>query len=140
MPHNPLPSVSLAATYQRFIVIRLMLVIGLIIALVLSLFTDIATGPASISLSELITLIVDAPSQSPIQQAIVWEIRMPAAVMAVLVGAALGLAGAEMQTVLNNPLASPFTLGVGAAATLGASLVIVFNLTLFGLTPTTLPL
>lgn len=135
MPHNPLPAVSLAATYQRFIVIRLMLVIGLIITLVLSLFTDIATGPASISLSELITLIVDASSQSPIQQAIVWEIRMPAAVMAVLVGAALGLAGAEMQTVLNNPLASPFTLGVGAAATLGASLVIVFNLTLFGLNP-----
>ena len=36
--------------------------------------------------------------------------------MAALVGAALGLAGAEMQTILNNPLASPFTLGVSSAA------------------------
>jgi iron complex transport system permease protein len=42
--------------------------------------------------------------------------------MAVLVGAALGLAGAEMRTVLDNPLASPFTLAVSAAATLGAAI------------------
>ncbi|WP_246833081.1 iron ABC transporter permease [Thalassospira sp. MCCC 1A01428] len=48
--------------------------------------------------------------------------------MAVVIGAALGLAGAEMQTVLNNPLASPSTLGIMHAATLGASLAIVFNL------------
>ena len=46
---------------------------------------------------------------------------------------ALGLAGAEMQTALNNPLASPFTLGVGAAATLGAALVILLRPNLGGL-------
>ena len=52
--------------------------------------------------------------------------------MAALVGAALGLAGAEMQTILNNPLASPFTLGVSSAAAFGASLAIVLNLGLPG--------
>ena len=53
--------------------------------------------------------------------------------MALVVGASLGLAGAEMQTALNNPLASPFTLGVGAAATLGAALVILLRPNLAGL-------
>ncbi|MDC6134663.1 iron chelate uptake ABC transporter family permease subunit, partial [Burkholderia gladioli] len=47
-----------------------------------------------------------------------------------VVGAALGLSGAEMQTILNNPLASPYTLGVSAAAAFGASLAIVLDLTL----------
>ena len=51
--------------------------------------------------------------------------------MAALVGAALA-AGAEMQTILNNPLASPFTLGVSSAAAFGASLAIVLNLGLPG--------
>ena len=50
--------------------------------------------------------------------------------MAVLVGMALSLAGTEMQTILNNPLASPFTLGVSAAATLGAALAIVSGISL----------
>lgn len=64
---------------------------------------------------------------------IIWQVRLPHAAMAVFVGACLGLAGAEMQTVLNNPLASPSTLGVMYAATLGASLAIVFKFAPFGI-------
>lgn len=48
--------------------------------------------------------------------------------MALLVGMALGLAGAEMQTILNNSLASPFTLGVSSAAAFGAALAIVLGI------------
>ena len=51
-------------------------------------------------------------------EVIVWDIRLPIALMAVLVGAMLGAAGAEMQTILNNPLADPFTLGISLAASL----------------------
>jgi iron complex transport system permease protein len=58
---------------------------------------------------------------------VIWEIRMPVALMAVVVGAALSAAGAQMQTILNNPLASPFTLGISAAASFGASLALVFG-------------
>jgi iron complex transport system permease protein len=50
--------------------------------------------------------------------------------MAVVVGAALSVAGAQMQTVLNNPLASPFTLGISAAAGFGASLALVLGVSL----------
>ncbi len=112
MPASSPLIAPLASSYRRFIVTRLLIVAGLAIALVISLLADIASGPAHISVADLIALLFDAHAQGPIQQAIVWEIRMPAALMAVLVGATLGLAGAEMQTVLNNPLASPFTLGV----------------------------
>ena len=53
--------------------------------------------------------------------------------MAIIVGLALGLAGAEMQTILNNPLASPFTLGVSSAAAFGAALAIVLGIGLPGI-------
>ena len=47
------------------------------------------------------------------------------ALMALVVGASLSIAGAQMQTILSNPLASPFTLGISAAASFGAALAIV---------------
>ena len=56
--------------------------------------------------------------------AVLWMIRAPRVVMAALVGAALGLAGATMQGLLRNPLADPGVLGVSAVSGLGASLAI----------------
>jgi iron complex transport system permease protein len=74
---------------------------------------------------------VISPASVPDQLRIVlWEIRMPIALMAVAVGAALSLAGAQMQTILNNPLASPFTLGISAAASFGAALGLAFGVKL----------
>ena len=61
---------------------------------------------------------------------VMWDIRLPVALMAVAVGAALSLAGAQMQTILNNPLASPFTLGISAAASFGAALGLAFGVAL----------
>lgn len=57
--------------------------------------------------------------------AIVFRIRVPRIVLAAVAGASLGTAGALMQGVLGNPLASPFTLGISSAAGFGASLAIV---------------
>lgn len=54
-----------------------------------------------------------------------WSIRLPMTLTAVVVGASLGLAGLLMQTVLANPLASPYTLGISAAAGFGAALSII---------------
>lgn len=57
--------------------------------------------------------------------AIVWELRMPRAVLGALVGATLSVAGGAYQGVFRNPLADPYLLGVAAGAGLGATLVIV---------------
>ena len=58
------------------------------------------------------------------------NLRRPPALLAVLVGGALSLAGVQMQTILDNPLAEPFTLGISAASALGAAVAIVTGLAL----------
>jgi iron complex transport system permease protein len=119
---------KLAAQYRRFSRKRGWTLAGMAIALLVSLAWDIATGPSAFPLAEVWHGLLDPASLDPAESVILWDVRLPYALMAVLVGAALGLAGAEMQTVLNNPLASPFTLGVAAAATFGAALAIVLGL------------
>jgi iron complex transport system permease protein len=56
---------------------------------------------------------------------IVWEIRLPRTIGAILTGASLGVSGAVMQNVLRNPLASPFTLGISHGAAFGAAFAII---------------
>jgi iron complex transport system permease protein len=76
--------------------------------------------------------IINPGSADATTWAIIWLIRLPAAIMALVVGAGLGVAGAEMQTILGNPLASPYTLGISAAAGFGAALAMVLGI---GLVP-----
>lgn len=57
---------------------------------------------------------------------VIWNIRLPRILSALLVGGILGVSGAVMQTVLRNPLASPFTLGISSGAAFGAAMAIVF--------------
>ena len=90
---------------------------------------DVATGPAMLPVGRVAASIAGT-ARDPMVDAIVWTIRLPVALMALLVGAALGLTGAVMQTILNNPLASSYTLGVSAGAGFGAALVIVLGATL----------
>jgi len=95
------------------------------VALFLTLTLDIAIGPSGLSLWDVVRTILTPNSTSAGTQVIVWDIRLPMALMAAVVGASLSVAGAEMQTILSNPLASPFTLGISAAAGFGAALAIV---------------
>ena len=62
--------------------------------------------------------------------AIIWNLRLPRALLAFIVGAMLSVSGAIMQSVLRNPLASSFTLGVSSGASLGAVIVIFTGLTI----------
>tara|TARA_R110002110_G_scaffold88899_13_gene231577 strand:- start:610 stop:1701 length:1092 start_codon:yes stop_codon:yes gene_type:complete len=118
----------LAAEYNRF-VLRRLLWLGLFLAmLAASVVINVMTGSAGLDMMTVISGILDPSSLDRTTQVIIWEVRLPFAVLAVVVGACLGLAGGEMQTVLNNPLASPSTLGVMHAAALGGSLAIVFSL------------
>ncbi|OPY54558.1 MAG: Cobalamin import system permease protein BtuC [Methanosaeta sp. PtaU1.Bin112] len=76
-------------------------------------------------------------SEEPFQateeaQRVVWNIRLPRILFGILAGMALGIAGAVMQVVLKNPLASPYTLGISSAAGFGAAVTILLGQGFFG--------
>jgi iron complex transport system permease protein len=124
---------ALRDRYRRFTLTRLLVLAGLLAALFIALVFDVSTGPSTFPFADVVRGLFNSQSLPQAQQVILWEVRLPYATMAVLVGASLGLAGAEMQTVLNNPLASPFTLGLSAAAAVGASVAVVFGFTFMAL-------
>ena len=102
----------------------------LIIALLImagAFFFNLFTGSSGTSPAKMFATIFNPGAADVRVRAIVWDMRMPISIMGVLTGAALGVAGAVMQTILNNPLASPYTLGVSAGAGVGASLVMVLG-------------
>ncbi|WP_417783969.1 FecCD family ABC transporter permease [Terasakiella pusilla] len=104
---------------------RLWILCGLSAALLLSLWMDILAGPAGLSATQVLEGLINPDALELRYRIILWDVRLPDALIALAVGAALGLSGVETQTVLDNPLASPFTLGVSSAAVVGASIAIV---------------
>ncbi|EAQ4380264.1 iron ABC transporter permease [Salmonella enterica] len=114
--------------HQRFLYLSI-----LVIAICISLLLDFTMGPSGLTLTELWNTLLSPETVDVGIRVIVWEIRLPYSLMAVVVGMSLGLAGAEMQTILNNPLASPFTLGVSSAAAFGAALAIVLGIGIPGI-------
>ena len=90
------------------------------VLLLLSLALSLAYGQADISLRSVLGALTDFDG-SP-AQIIVRTVRVPRALIAMMVGSSLGVAGALMQALTRNPLASPGTLGVNAGA---AALVVV---------------
>jgi iron complex transport system permease protein len=126
--HPTLTAETLQLAYAKILRKRMLICALLVVALLVCLLADITLGSTSFAASDVLKAIFSPASVDPDTQVIVRELRLPFALMAVLVGAALSLAGAEMQTILNNPLASPFTLGVSSAASLGAALAIVLDL------------
>ena len=66
--------------------------------------------------------IGDIPLHDALQSGILWQLRLPRLIAALLAGAALGLGGAQMQALFRNPLADPHIMGVSGGAGLGAAL------------------
>ncbi len=118
------PAADVAA-YRRLSRRRALIVAVLVAALVVSVVTDVMVGPSGLTLGDALRTIFAPGTSTPTEHAIIWDIRLPMAMMAVVVGAALAVAGVQMQTILNNPLAEPFTLGIAAAASFGAATSIV---------------
>jgi iron complex transport system permease protein len=117
--------------YRALMLRRFGIIACLVAALAVSIAFDLALGPARYSLSQVLSAIADPVNAANQLRVVIWDIRMPIALMAVTVGASLSLAGAQMQTILANPLASPFTLGISAAAGFGAALGLVGGVALF---------
>ncbi|WP_312284614.1 FecCD family ABC transporter permease [Yokenella regensburgei] len=126
-------TLDIARRYRQALRKRLLVQLLMLLAIVMSLWLDVTLGPSGLTVAQLWQTLISPESVAVGQRVIVLDIRLPYALMALLVGMALGLAGAEMQTILNNPLASPFTLGVSSAAAFGAALAIVLGIGLPGI-------
>lgn len=101
------------------------------------LFVCIRAGSVYISLKDLAAVIGShitgkplPDDVSPMMDSIFWSIRMPRAIVAFMVGGALAVSGAVMQALLQNPLASSYTMGVSSGACLGAAVVLVSGITI----------
>ncbi|MCP4622454.1 MAG: iron ABC transporter permease [bacterium] len=103
-----------------------------IVLMLLTILISLVMGLYPIPFSILSQLVLDAvqgraPNETLSTHALVlWSVRLPRVLMAVLVGAALSVAGAVFQGLFRNPLVSPGILGVSAGAAFGAALAIVF--------------
>ncbi len=85
---------------------------------------SITVGAVHVPLVDVFNVII--MGQEGINRTVIWNIRLPRVITAIVAGAALALAGCVMQCVLRNPLASPYTLGLSQAAAFGACFAIVF--------------
>ncbi|MBA8882062.1 FecCD family ABC transporter permease [Phyllobacterium myrsinacearum] len=132
VPNDRLAQTGQAA-YRALVLRRSVLIALLIVGLFLSVSIDMALGPANYALSDVLTTIFHPFAATGQLRVVIWDIRMPIALMALTVGASLSVAGAQMQTILANPLASPFTLGISAAAGFGAALALVGGVAVFPL-------
>jgi iron complex transport system permease protein len=100
-------------------------------ALLLASCAALAAGPQPIAFGEILNGLgaklfgLDSPL-SPEYEAILFQLRLPRIGLAVVVGAALALAGAAFQALLRNPLADPHVLGISSGAALGSIVGIIF--------------
>ncbi|MBC7302869.1 MAG: iron chelate uptake ABC transporter family permease subunit [Nocardia sp.] len=105
-----------------------MIVVAAALALALSILVAVTLGPADVSLVNVRDVLLnhlgltDVPVRVS-KNAIVWEERLPRALVAAACGAGLGICGVIMQSLLRNPLADPFVLGISSGASTGAVIV-----------------
>ena len=104
----------------------------LLLALVLLFVGDIAVGSVNISLQQVWVALMGGEVQESVR-AIVVDIRLVKAIVALLAGVALSASGLQMQTLFQNPLAGPYVLGVSAGASFGVALFLL-GAPLLGLT------
>ena len=105
-------------------------IVAIIILVFISIIFSICIGNVFISPKEIITIFVYkifSPNLivSKINADIIFNIRLPRSILAFFVGASLSLTGVVMQSILRNPLASVYNLGISSGAGLGASLLII---------------
>lgn len=111
-----------------------------LVALLLSLVLAGAVGSVRIPPAEVVRILLDRLGTGGSQtwpdtyEVILWEIRLPRVIMAMLVGAALSVAGGAYQGLFKNPLADPYVLGVSAGAAVGGAAAIAFFDKAFALT------
>ncbi|MEM6503125.1 MAG: iron ABC transporter permease [Cyanobacteria bacterium P01_C01_bin.89] len=117
-PSMPPPATQKRTTKQRIAFATALLLVGL----GLIVFLSLTQGSVPLTSGEIVNALLRRGN--PIHETILWDLRLPRVLAALVVGAALGLSGALLQGMLRNGLASPFLLGISAGAGLVVVLVV----------------
>lgn len=107
--------------YREYIWKKTFFILAMIGTLAAMLLVSISLGAAEISLSSVARSLLGMATSRQ-SEIIIWNIRLPQALASIVAGSGLAAAGAVMQSILRNPLGSPFTLGISHAAAFGAAL------------------
>lgn len=111
---------------QRLKVLRWTLILSILaLALFVSIVVCLSIGVVNIPFDQIISVLMGGGSER--DRYIVMNLRLPRVFLAGIVGASLALAGAAMQGLFRNPMASPSIIGLSAGAAFGASLAIVLG-------------
>ncbi|MFZ1314969.1 MAG: iron ABC transporter permease [Methanothrix sp.] len=126
------PAQQLRAEYQRFIGRKLLFLLLLALGIVLLAGYAATRGSADISVIDVYSTILAKFFPQHFQttwfsETIVWGLRLHRILLGIVGGIGLAIAGAVMQGILKNPLASPFTLGISSAASFGAAAAIIMG-------------
>lgn len=115
-----------------------LIILALILLLSIGIFSVI--GTANIRWIDVFRIIgskipllqnyVDVSDILPTHQIIIWSIRLPRVLLAVLVGSSLAIAGAAFQGMFKNPMADPFVIGISSGAALGATIAIILRVSI----------
>jgi iron complex transport system permease protein len=122
---------NILTAYQRHTGRKRLFVFSLVVAIVLLGSFSITRGPLSLSIPEVYAALFNRvfpdlfSTPGELAERTIWYMRLPRLLMGLAAGFNLAIAGAVMQPVLRNPLASPFTLGISAGAGFGAALAII---------------
>lgn len=132
MNHIPLRRPNAMAIYRAITAPKKRILVFMAPLLGISVLVSLSTGSMDITLASLFSTLLEklAPGFIDVdtfQSITVWEIRLPGIALGLLVGTALAISGSGMQAILNNPLASPYTLGISSAAGFGAALAILLG-------------
>ena len=99
----------------------ILILLSIFFLLVISILIGLLTGPTSVSLKDFTEAIFSSHNNSSASQ-IIFEIRLPRVLFALAIGGGLSIAGAAFQSILMNPLAEPYILGISSGGTFGAVL------------------
>lgn len=135
--HASRPEDALEAAAERAFRLSWPAALGALAVLLLAALVSVTQGAAGLPVEGVLRSLTDALPGISLertltagQEQVLWQIRLPRTVLAVLVGASLAMAGSGYQGVFRNPLADPYLLGVSAGAGLGAVLALGFGLDL----------
>ena len=117
--HGTVPADYLAYTKKKVVVIA----VGLVLVFILFILA-ISVGAIAIPPVEVLQTLIGTGTSEKWDR-IIWNIRLPQALAAIIAGVGLAVAGVAMQSILRNPLASPFTLGISSAGAFGAAVSII---------------